>query len=51
MKCDVFLDELKKAAQGPEKTSMELQKGVVRQHWKSYTIVMPFGMSEMSGRR
>ena len=37
MKCDVFLDELEKAAQAPENPA-ELQKDVVRWHWKSYTI-------------
>ena len=38
MKCDVFLDELERAAQSPKKTAVELQKDVVRRHWKSYTI-------------
>ena len=38
MKCDVSLDELEKAAQAPEKTEVELQKDVVRRHWRSYTI-------------
>ena len=38
MKCDVSLDEPEKAAQAPEKTEVELQKDVVRHHWKSYTI-------------
>ena len=37
MKCDVSLDELEKDAQAPE-NQVELQKDVVRQHWKSYTI-------------
>ena len=38
MKCDVSLDELEKAAQTPKKTNVELEKDVVRRHWKSYTI-------------
>ena len=37
MKCDVSLDELEKAAQAA-KNPVELQKDVMRQHWKSYTI-------------
>ena len=38
MKCDASLDELEKAAQAPKKTEVELQKDVVRHHWKSFTI-------------
>ena len=37
MKLDVSLDELEKAAQALE-NPVGLQKDVVRQHWKSYTI-------------
>ena len=37
LKCDVSLDKLEKAAQAPE-NPVELQKGMVGQHWKSYTI-------------
>ena len=37
LKCDVSLDELEKASQAP-KNPVELQKYVVRRHWKSYTI-------------
>ena len=37
MKCDVSLDKLEKAAQAA-KNPVELQKDVMRQHWKSYTI-------------
>ena len=37
LKCDVSLDELEKATQAPE-NPVELQKDVVRQHWKSYTV-------------
>ena len=38
MKCDLSLDELENAAQAPEQAEVELQKDVVRRHWKSYTI-------------
>ena len=38
MKCNVSLDELEKAAQAPEKIEVELQKDVVRRHWRSYSI-------------
>ena len=37
MKCDVSLDELEKTAEAPE-NQVELQKDVVRHHWRSYTI-------------
>ena len=40
MKCDVSLDELKKAAHTPEKTEVNVRRtwcGVIR-HWWSYTI-------------
>ena len=37
MKCDVSFDELEEAAQAPE-NQVELQKDLVRQHWKSYII-------------
>ena len=36
-KCDVSLEELEKAAEAPE-DPVELQKDVVRHHWKEYTI-------------
>ena len=36
-KCDVSLEELEKAAEAPE-DPVELQKDVVRRHWKEYTI-------------
>ena len=38
MKCDVSLDELEKATQAPKKTEVEVQKDVVRRHWKSYAF-------------
>ena len=36
-KCDVLLEELEKAAEAPQ-DPVELQKDVVRRHWKEYTI-------------
>ena len=36
-KCDVSLEELEKAVETPE-DPVELQKDVVRRHWKEYTV-------------
>ena len=37
-KCCVSLSKLEKAAQALEKSEVELQKDVVRRHWKEFTI-------------